>query len=285
VVYAKHAGLFERAGLDAHIETQANGAAVAAAVLSGFFDIGNTSITSILLAHGKGVPFSLVAPAGIYDARAPFAGAVVLKESPLRLGSDAEDQVVSVASLSGIGHDAIAAWVERHGGDWSKVHFIEVPLSAAAAAVEVRRVVAAEMAVPALETALESGKYRLIPAYTAIAQRFLVSAWFTSADFSSKHPEIVKTFARVVASAAKYANEHHAQTAPIMAEFTGIPLASFTQMTRAEQGASLIPTLIQPVIDAAHKYGSLKQSFPAQDVVDPNVLALTTRQSKGTLIQ
>src|SRR5271166_1219128 len=71
VVYAAKTGLFEKAGLDVHIETQANGAAVAAAVLSGFFDIGNTSITSILLAHDKGLPFTLVAPAGVYDGKQP----------------------------------------------------------------------------------------------------------------------------------------------------------------------------------------------------------------------
>ncbi len=275
VVYAKKAGLFEKAGLDVHIETQSNGAAVAAAVLSGFFDIGNTSVTSILLAHDKGLPFTLVAPAGVYDGKMPFTGALVLKDSTLELGKDVNDQVISLASLSGIGHDCFSAWVEQHGGDWRTLRFVEVPLSAAAAAVEERRVVAAEAATPALASALETGKFRLIPVYSALAPSFLVSAWFTTRDFSSKHPEVVRTFARVVASAAAYANTHHAQTAPIMAEFTGIPLASFERMIRARQGMTLVPALIQPAIDAALKYGSLKKYFPAQEVIDADL------QSRG----
>jgi hypothetical protein len=57
-----------------------------------------------------------------------------------------------------------------------------------------------------------------------------------------------------------------------MADFTGIPLASFEHMTRQEQGTVLIPALIQPVIDACLKYGAVQKSFPATEVIDPNVL-------------
>src|SRR5580698_1163326 len=75
VVYAKHAGLFEKAGLDVTLDTQHNGAAVAAGVASGNYDIGNSSVTSILLAHERGLPFTLVAPAGIYrDGGDPSSG-------------------------------------------------------------------------------------------------------------------------------------------------------------------------------------------------------------------
>src|ERR1019366_4828288 len=66
VVYAAKSGLFERAGLDVTIEVQNSGAAAAAAVASGAYDIGQSSITSLLLAHEKGLPFTLVAPSGLY---------------------------------------------------------------------------------------------------------------------------------------------------------------------------------------------------------------------------
>lgn len=274
VVYAKQAGLFEKAGLDVTYQTQSNGSAVAAAVLSGFFDIGNTSITSIMLAHEKGLPFSLIAPAGVYDGANPFTGALVLKESPVRLGADAEGQTIAVASLSATGHDCICAWIDQHGGDWTKVRFVEVPLSATAEAVLEKRVIAAEAATPAMERALETGKFRVIPVYNAVGRRFLISAWFTSGDFSNKHPDVVRTFAQVVASAGAYANGHHAQTAPAMSQLTGIPLDTFAHMVRAEEGTVLITSLIQPVIDAAAKYGALKHAFPAREVINPNVVNL-----------
>jgi len=268
VVYAKAAGLFERAGLDVHIDTQSNGAAVAAAIVSGSYDVGNSSVTSIFLAHEKGLPFVLVAPAGIYDSRNPFTGALVLKSSRIRLDKDAEGTTVGVVSLSGMGHDAICAYVEQHGGNPAMIRFVEVPFSADAAALVQHRIVAAESATPAMTNALDTGDLRIIPVYNAIAPTFLISAWFMSTDFTSKHPEVVRTFARVTAAAATYANAHHAETAPIMAQFTGIPVDVMLRMPRAVQGITLSAPLIQPGITAAAKYGLLKKTFPAEELID-----------------
>ena len=267
VVYAKSAGLFERAGFDAHIDIQSNGAAVAAAIASGSYDVGNSSVTSVFLAHEKGLPFVLVAPAGIYDARTPFTGALVLKSSPIRLDKDAEGATVGVVSLSGMGHDATCAWVEQHGGNPALIRFVEVPFSAAAEALAQHRIVAAESATPAMTNALDRGDLRVIPVYNAIAATFLISAWFMSTEYTAKHPDVARAFARVVAAAAGYANAHHAETAPIMAQFTGIPLDVMLRMPRALQGTTLVPALIQPGIAAAAKYGLLKKAFPAEEII------------------
>jgi len=268
VVYAKMAGLFERAGLDVHMDTQSNGAAVAAAIVSGSYDVGNSGTTSILLAHEKGLPFSVIAPAGVYGGKPAFSGALALKDSPLRLGKDAENEVIGLVSLAGIGHDAFCGWIDQHGGDPAKVRFVEIPFTASALALEQHRVIAAETAEPVMTTALDTGKFRLIPVYDAIAPAFLMSAWFTSLEFSAKHPETVRTFARVVAAAATYGNAHHAETAPAMAQITGIPLDVMLHIPRASLGATLSPGLIQPVIAAAAKYGSLKKPFPAEELID-----------------
>ncbi len=271
VVYAKTAGLFAKAGLDVQIDTQSNGAAVAAAIVSGAYDIGNSSLTSVLLAHEKGIPFTFVAPAGVYDARAPFTGALALKDSPVRLDKDAEHEVIGLVSLSGTGHDAFSAWVEQHGGDPTTIRFVEVPFSTAAAALETHRVIASETVTPAMTSALDTGTFRFIPVYGAIASQFLISAWFTTKDFAGKYRETVRTFARVVAAAGTYANAHHAETAPIMSEFTKIPVDVMLRMPRALQGVTLSAGLITPVIVAAAKYGSLKRAFPASEIIESAV--------------
>jgi NitT/TauT family transport system substrate-binding protein len=272
VVYAARVGLFEKAGLDVRLDKQSNGAAVAAAVASGSYDIGNSSVTSIFLAHEKGLPFTFVAPCGIYDSKNPFTGALVLKDSPLRLGKDAENQVCGLVSLSGTGHDAFCAWIDQHGGDPSLVKFVEVPFSVSGNALEEHRVIASETATPAMTNTLETGKFRLVPVYSGIAPAFLISVWFASKDFTGKHPDVVRKFSRVVAEAAAYANAHHAETAPIMAEFTGIPVEVMLHMPRALQGVALNPGLIQPAITASAKYGLLKKSFPAQELIDGSLL-------------
>jgi NitT/TauT family transport system substrate-binding protein len=274
VIYAKYAGLFEKAGLDVSLETSQNGAAVAAAVASGASDMGNSSVSSIFVAHEKGLPFVFVAPAGIHDSRAPYTGALVLKDSNVTMGKDIENTVVGTVSLGGTGHDAICAWCQQHGGDPTLIHFIEVPFSVLPAALTQHRVVAGETVTPSMTVALETGDYRFVSINNAIALTFLNSVWFTSKDFSAKNPDVVRTFARVVATTSIYVNAHHAETAPITAQFTGIPLALVQRMPRATEGVTLSPELIQPAIAANAKYGSLKKAFPAQELIDPLVLNL-----------
>lgn len=271
VVYAKHAGLFEKAGLDVTLSTQHNGAAVAAGVASGNFDIGNSSVTSILLAHERGLPFTLIAPAGIYrDGGQPSSGAIALKDSPLHFGADANGGIIGVVSLNGLGQEAFCAYIDARGGDSTTVHFVELPFEAAGAALLAHRVIAAEAVLPSLTTFLASPDFRFLPTYGAIAPSYLMSTWFTTRDFSTRNPDVVRRFSHVVAEAANYANAHHAETAPLMADFTKIPLVDIEHIPRAIEGVTLSPALIQPVIVAAAKYGNLKKPFPAQELIDPN---------------
>jgi len=253
---------------------QTNGAAVAAGIASGALDIGNTSVTTLLLAHEKGLPFSIVAGASLHDPRLSINdGALVLKDSPLVLGADANNAVIGVVSLSGMGHDAFCSWVDQHGGDPSSIRFVEIPFSAGAGALEEHRVIATEASEPTMAAALDTGKFRTIPTYNAIGSVFAVGVWFTNKDFSAKNPEIVRMFARVVATVAPYANTHHAETAQIMSGFTGIPLDVMLRMPRSVMAAKFDPSLIQPAITAAAKYGLLKKSFAARELIDPNVLS------------
>lgn len=272
VVYAKNAGLFERAGLDVDIEVQSSGAAGAAAVAGGVYDIGESSISSILLAHERNVPFTIVAPAGLYDSRTPTAGALVLKTPPRELGKDADNQVIGVTSLSGVGHDAFCAWISAHGGDANSIRFVEVSYALSAAALEQHRVISTDIAEPMLTTAMNTGNFRFIPTFSAIASKFIASVWFTTRDFSDKHPDAIRTFSRVVAAAANYANTHHAETAPMIAEISKIPVADVLRLPRAVWGTTLSPSLIQPAITVAARYGSLKESFAAQELIDHNVV-------------
>jgi ABC-type nitrate/sulfonate/bicarbonate transport system substrate-binding protein len=267
LVYAQKAGLFQKAGLDVDIERQSSGAAVAAAVASGAYDIGKSSITSLFDAHQRGIPFLMIAPSVVYDSAAPYAGLIVRKDAGMRTGKDANNGVVAVAALSDIGRLAMQAWVDQNGGDPATLRFVEIPFPAVPAAVDEGRVIAGEMSMPTMAAALATGKFRLIPAYDAIATSYLNTAWFTTADYAAKNPPIIRTFARVLGESASYTNKHHRETAAMMADFTGASLDIINHMTRATDGIVLTPEEIQPVIDAAVKYGTIKRAFLAQELI------------------
>jgi NitT/TauT family transport system substrate-binding protein len=272
LVYGLKAGIFAKYGIDLQISRLTNGGAVTAAVLSGAIDMGKSNITTLLDAHEKGLPVTLVAGVTVYYPREPIGGFILRKDSPIQTGADFNNQVVGVSALGDIGNVALRKWIDDHGGDWKSVKFIEVPPVVAAAAVEQGRVVAAECPEPMLSTAVESGKMRAGKTmFDALGTGILFGACMTTKGFSAEHASLVRAFARAWRESSSYTNAHHAETVDMMAEFTGMSATVIAKMPRTQAAEVLVPSQIQPVIDAAVKYGGLKQSFPATDLIDPNV--------------
>lgn len=212
VVYAQKSGMFERAGLDVSVEKTPSGSAAATGVAGGAYDVGKASISSIFDAHEHGIPFTIVAPGGIYTSKEPYGGILLTKSAALKTGKDAEGKTFSVASLSSIGRVALAAWIAGNGGDLGAVKFVELPFSAVAGAIDQQRILGGEVGQPVQAESLATGRFGFLPAYDAIAPEFYVSVFFTTREFSAKHPDALRSLARVLYDAGRYANEHPAAT-------------------------------------------------------------------------
>jgi NitT/TauT family transport system substrate-binding protein len=269
LIYAERSNMFRNAGLDAHIDVSgASGAAIAAAVSSGAYDIGKSSLTSILAAHLHGAPFTLVAPGSLYDPKAPYGLLIVAKDSTIKTAKELDGQTVAVAALNSLDQAGILAWMDRNGGDGKSLHFVELPQSEDGAALAQHRIAASLTIRPQLDDALASGQARVLAAaYSSISRSYLISAWFTTTDYASKHPDVIARFQRVVAQAGAFANRHHDLTAPIVSEVSKIPLSVITGAQRGVLGTQLSPALVQPVIDVAAKYGVISGSFAATDII------------------
>jgi ABC-type nitrate/sulfonate/bicarbonate transport system substrate-binding protein len=71
----------------------------------------------------------------------------------------------------------------------------------------------------------------------------------------------------VLIKASAYANAHTAETAPILAKYTGFDPAVIARMPRSHYLATLDVQDIQPLIDASVKYGIVPAVFPARDLL------------------
>jgi len=269
IVYGKKAGIFAKYGLDLQIN-KVTGPAVAP-LIGGSFDLGKSNFTSLLQAYENGIPLTMIAAASIENLRVPYVGFLLQKGAPMRTGKDFENQLVGLAALQDIGQVAMSKWVDENGGDYKSIKFVEVPTPAAPAAVEQGRVFAAESTQPAIAAGLATGKLELFRPFEGLGSGTVITAWVATRDFSTKHPELIRAFARAWREAAIYTNAHHSETVDVMAEFTGIEAPIIATMPRATAGPTLSAAQVQPVIDAAAKYGALKQSFSASDLLDPNV--------------
>lgn len=270
-LYAIHAGIFKKYGLDVALQRMNSGAATAAAVASGAVDIGKTSLVALLQAHERGIPFLMIAGSGLFETAKPTSGFIVAKSGPIGTIAELAGKTISVPSLGSIDQVAIAAWVQHAGGDPSTLKFVELPTAAALAAIENGRIDGANVQTPVLGDAEQSGKVRVLGyPFSVIADRFLLSAWFASAAYAAHNGPTIHRFIGALREATAYVTANPAATGPLLAAYSGIPEAVIDRMQRQPLTVQLDPQEIEPVLDIAVKYKLLKQRFPVASLLLPS---------------
>ncbi len=267
--YAQDMRFFKKAGLDVEVIAIGNASLIHSGVLSGSIDIGSTSIPPAALAHERGLPYVLIAPGAIYSSKTPTSALVVAKNSPIKTGGDLNGKTIGVRDLTNVGSVATEAWIDQNGGNAKTIKFVELPDSAAAPAVVQGRVDAASIAEPFLDEALKLDTRILAPTYSAIANEFMIGAWFSTLDYAKSHPDVIRKFAAVVLETARWANKNQTRSAQILAKYAKVTVSP--TMARVGYAERLTPSQIQPLIDAAARYGTIKGSFPASDLFAPGV--------------
>lgn len=268
VLYAIASGAFKRAGLDVSLQAQRSGPAVASGIVGGTYQIGKMSLTPLVDAHGRGIPFVIVAPGGLSTAANPIAGLMVRVDSPIKTAADLNGKTIAVGALSDIFTLAMRAWMQKNGGDPSSLKLVEIPISAIGDAIDKERVAAGSANEPILGAAVASGKVRILArTFDAIASRFMFTAWVANRAYAEQNRAAVESFARVVRDAAAYVNAHHAETVDEISKFTGIDPAIVKRMARTEAATGVEAGLIQPVIDAAAHFKDIPARFEARELI------------------
>ena len=264
--YALDKGFFKKAGLNAEILTVAAGASVAAAVAGGAAEFGQSNLSSICSAHERGLPFVAVAGSNLFVAKTRQSQLVVAPNAPFRDAKDLNGKTLGVAGLKNITEIAFDLWMDTHGGDYKSVKVLEVPFSAMADSVASGRIDAVMMTEPELSRALESKKVRIFSTpMESIGSEFLFGVWFTTIAYAKAHPDVVKGFAAAMVAAANWANRNQGESAKILEAHTGVTMGA--NAARVLFANKLDVKQIQPVIDASAKYGALKASFPASQLL------------------
>jgi ABC-type nitrate/sulfonate/bicarbonate transport system substrate-binding protein len=267
-LFAQANGMFRAVGLDVEIQAISNGPVIAAAIASGTAEVGRASVLAIAVARSRGLPFTIVAPSGLVLATEATEGLVVPKDSPLSTARDLASAIVSVPNLSEVAALSARAWIDKNGGDSQSIHFVEVPGSQVALALDTGRINAAVMLQPLLAQNIASGKYRVLgDPGSSIGPRILAAVWFASSTYVAKNPEIIKRFAAVLDRASKYCNAHPQQTIDLLAKFSGLDPATIAKMHRVQYATSLDPRDIQPLLDAAFRYKIIPAPTFARDLL------------------
>jgi NitT/TauT family transport system substrate-binding protein len=268
VYYARELGYFAKAGYDVTITPISNGAAVSSAILAGALDVGFSNPVSLNIAHDRGLPVTILAGAGLHDAKAPTNGIMtVAASSPFHSAKDLSGKTIAVSGLANITNLSARSWLDKNGGDSKATKYIEIPLPQMAGDVLSGHVDAATMDA-AGKDATENAQFRALgSSFDAIAPRFLASLWFSTTDWVAKHPADAKAFATIVRQASVWANANPREAIAIYAKNSKYQVADLEKALRPIFATTVTPDLVQPSIDASAKYGMIKAAFPAKDFI------------------
>jgi NitT/TauT family transport system substrate-binding protein len=266
VFYAQDQGFFKKAGIDAQIQSITNGPAITSAVASGSIDIGFSNLVSLATAYKRGLPITIIAPAGLYSSAAPTSVCVVAPNSPIKTAKDLNGKTFATNGLKNISEFGPRAWIDKNGGDSSTMKFIEMPFPEMPGALAAGHVDAALLAEPNV-TEAKSTTRLLSKCYDAIGASFMISAYFTTTTWAKAHPDLVRKFQDAIRETAGWANKNHDKTAEILVREAKINPDVAAKMNRAVYPQRLDPAQMQPVIDVTAKYGLLPAPFPASEMI------------------
>ena len=264
--YAQVKGFYKKAGINVEILTINEGASVAAGVAGGTADIGQSNLSSLCAAHERGLPFVAIAGSNLYVSTTHQSELVVAPNSPYHVAKDLNGKTIAVAGLKNVQEVAFNKWMDTTGGNWTSVKMVEIPFAATVEAVATGRVDAAMMAEPQLSGALQSKRVRIVSApMDSIGKQWIIGTWFTTTAYAKAHPDVIKAFAAAMAMSADWANHNQAESGKLLEAETGVALGA--NASRVVFANHLDVKEMQPLIDASAKYGSLKASFPASELL------------------
>jgi len=266
--YGVDMGFFKKAGLDVQIDFFNNGGTIAAAVASGALDLGLSDLMSVINAHSRGLPFVYAAPGLLTTLKAPTVGLLIPTASAMKDAKDFNGKSVAVSGLKNIAQITASAWIDANGGDSKTVKFVEVPFPQLVPALATGRIDASVANEPWMTLASESGNRLVFMEKGALSPAFLLSGWVTTKEWTQKNPDTLAKFVSAMREIAKWANANQAASAPILAKYTKSDIAVIQRMHRGTFAERFDPSYVQPVIDAAAKYGVIAASFPAAAIIE-----------------
>lgn len=267
--YAADLGMFSRAGLDVQFQFMNNGASIAAAIAGGSLDVGFSDMISISSAHLRGLDFAFIAPGYFNTEEAQGYAIVVRGDSPIRTAKDFNGKTLAINAVQTISQLVIEAWIDGNGGDSRSVKFVELPFAQMVPSVQQKTVDGCTPGEPFVTGALDDGMRAFILNRNGLID-YTTAGYFARRAWIDANPDVVARLVSAIREASLFANRRPmpAEAASILSKYTKVPLAVVKGLRlQPKYGVDLKPAQVQPLIDAAVKYGILPKAFPATEIL------------------
>ncbi len=267
---AQEKGYFQKEGLEIEEVPKVGGAAVQPALEAGELNIGWSNVVSVIIAHEKGFDYKFLTPGAFKDLlSADLLQLHVRADSPIMEPKDIEGKTVAVNTFKNILGLALMAWADKYDVDYDTLKVVEVPFPQMQSALEAGEIDVAFYLEPQVTMAITSGVARVLDArpFDALAERLMIASWIAKQSWMDKNPKTAKAFINAINKANKYIVEHPAEMRDIVAKYTGLPKEVAYLITLSTFFEDLNRQDLQVTIDAAYKYGYIKEKFAPEELV------------------
>lgn len=267
-MYALDKGFFRRQGIDATILKVADGPAVQVAMARGDAQFAVVPAANLAaLKSEQKAPLRAVAGASLYEPGVPTTALVAAPGKRITRPRDLAGKRVIIDFPNSIAHIGLLHWLERGGVDRDQVKISTFAFGQALGPLLRGDAAAAVLPEPWVTIAVRNGARRVAMPFDAVCRAdCLVTVYMARANTD---PGLVTRFRNAIQSAALWANQkrNQAESARILAKYTGQKPAQLTRSTRVRYATRLRPAMAQPWFDLWVEYGLLSSPFKAGDLV------------------
>jgi len=266
-------GFFAEEGLIIIPTPMKGGAVIAPAVEAGEADVGWSNAVSVIIAHSKGFDFGfLTSGANSLENGHRVHSLLVAKDSQITSVKDLAGKTVAINTLGNINELSLRALAEGEGLDIATVKLVEMPFPNMEAALKngsADAVLAVEPFVT-LSLAHETARPLVKSAHKSFGDQFMIGSWFAKNSWVEKNPETAAAFVRAINKASDFIRDNPDKVVEILVANTKLTPDLAGKITIPAFDSRLDPADIQPLIDAAAKYGFIPAPFPAEEVIIPS---------------
>ena len=120
-----------------------------------------------------------------------------MKDSPIRGPKDLQGKTVAVNTLNNIVHLMAMAWVDKYGGNSTKVKFVEIPFPQMEPALIAGKIDAISVQEPFAAAAARRPEIRVLSnPWGDVLPKFLIATWFASEKWIQKNKATAQAFVR-----------------------------------------------------------------------------------------
>ena len=220
---AKDQGFFEKHGIDVDMKLAQNGSVITSALVSGSAQVGIPTPVIAFQAIDNGVELQAFASTNVFPDTSA-AGLIASKASGIKGPKDLEGKKIGVPGVGGLLDVVMREWVDRNGGDSSKINIVEITLPQSADVLRSGQVDGVASVDPFASRAVDSGAGTLVGNYTdVIAPGTAAGIYTVTTEWAAGHKKEIEGMQAALDEAVTFIKSHDKESRESLAKFTTLP--------------------------------------------------------------